>query len=204
MKKLLQRLLFGGLGVALLAACSAEGVNEEMSALNASSATMSSQDLSINDLVGEWKIVSMTSVAYEEHPAVAVDFNKDGNFTFDLMEESTCFNIMSFDFRSNGTVYTNQARLFFDNTTGKFECQGTGLYTAGYEISGNDLSVTFTADGIEYTQVKTIYRYSEDGAEYLTVTLTEQETDSAVYVNNDPGNTVASDIKKIEMVYKKQ
>ena len=196
MKKILQKLLLGGVGAAILTACSAESVNEEMSSLNASASVVEAQDLTMNDLVGRWDMYSMTS-------SDSVDFDQNGVYTYNLLEEKDCFDPMYFQFDDDGQVTTKQARLYFDGTTGKFSCNDTGDYTATYEITGNDLEVTFTVDGNQYTETKTISRYNENGTEFLKVTLTKAETNSAVYVANDPGNTVASDIQQIDMVYKK-
>lgn len=202
MKKLLRKLFLSGVGVSMLVACSADSVNDEMNTLNASASIVEVQDLSMGDLVGRWTMHSMTSVGTEMDAAVPVDFDQDKNFTYDLLEETDCFDPMYFDFDEAGNVSTYQARLFF-GSTGEFTCQSTGNYVATYQISGNDLTVTFTVDGFQFTETKTINRYSENGIEFLMVTLTKAETDGAVYVANDPGNTVASDLHKIEIVYKK-
>ena len=194
MKKLLQNLLVGGVGVISLIACSVESIDQEMTALNASTSTMEVQDLSMNDLVGTWNMYSMTS-------SDSVDFDQNEVYTYDLLEETECFDPMYFIFDNEGNVVTEQARLYFSSTTGEFSCQTTGNYSATYQISGNELTVTFTVNGVQFTEAKTVSRYSENGEEFLQVTLTKQETDSAVYVSDDPGNTVASDIQQIDMVY---
>lgn len=196
MKELLQKMFIGGFGVTLMVACSAESADEELTGLNASTSTVLVQDLSMDDLVGTWNMYSMTS-------SDSVDFDQNGVYTYDLLEETECFDPMFFIFDNAGNIATEQARLYFSSTTGEFSCQTTGNYTATYQISGNELTVTFTVSGIQYTETKTISRYSENGEEFLQVTLTKQETDSAVYVSDDPGNTVASDIQQIDMVYLK-
>jgi hypothetical protein len=202
MRKLLRNLILGGVGMSMLAACSADSVNDEMNTLNASASIVEVQDLSMGDLVGRWTMHSMTSVGTDEMAAVPVDFDQDGVFTYDLLKETDCFDTMYFEFDNQGKVNTHQSRLYF-GSTGEFTCQTTGDYAATYQISGNDLSVTFTVDGFQYTETKTINRYSENGIEFLMVTLTKAETNGAVYVANDPGNTVASELQKIEIVYKK-
>lgn len=198
-------MMLGGVGVSMLIACSAESVNDEGKILNATGTTSATQELTMNDLVGRWNMYAMTSVPLEEGvEATAVDFDQNGVFTYDLLEETDCFDPMYFDFTSNGEVATYQSRLFFSKVTGAFSCQTTGNYKATYTINGDQLSVTFTIDGQTYTETKTISRYSENGSEFLKVTLTKAETNAAVYVAPDPGNTVASEIQKIEMVYIKQ
>jgi hypothetical protein len=199
MKKYLQRVMMGGVGLGMLMSCTADSVSDDALSLNATTSTVPTQDLSMNDLVGTWNMYSMTSIGEGK----TVDFDGDGHYTYNLLEETDCFDNMFFVFETDGDVLTEQARLYFD-ASGKFTCSTTGRYAATYQINGNDLTVTFTVNGIAYTQSKTVSRYSENGKEYLKVTLTEAETDSAVYVADDPGNTVASDIKQIDMVYQRQ
>lgn len=198
MKKLLFPFISAlGLGV-LLTGCSAEPVSSDMTELNVTATASQSDIYSVADLVGRWNMYSMSSVG------TTVDFDQDGNRTNDLLLETGCFDPMYFDFKSTGDVDTYQSRLFFSEVTGKFSCQTTGNYSATYVVEGNQLSVTFAVDGQTYTETKTISLYTENGAEFLQVTLTKTETNSAVYVAKDPGNTVASDIQEINMIYKKQ
>lgn len=194
-------MLFAGFGGAMLIACSTESVDEQMDSLNATGTSEDqplADDISGNELVGTWNMFSMTS------EFTTVDFDQDGNRTTDLLLETDCFDPMYFIFGAEGDVNTYQSRLFFSATSGEFTCQTTGSYNATYQVNGNELSVTFTVDGYQYTETKTISRYYENGNEFLKVTLTKGETNSAVYVADDPGNTVASDLQEIEMVYLKQ
>ncbi len=195
MKNFLQKIILGGVGVSLLIACSAESLNDEGIALNATTNTFTNQELSTNDLVGRWNMYTMTSVE------TTVDFDQDGNHTNDLLLETDCFDPMYFVFHESGAVDTRQARLFFSAATGAFTCQTTGDYVAAYSVSGNTLTVNFTVNGTEFTETRTVSRFSENGNEFLMVTLTKEETNAAVYVAKDPGNTVASAIQKIEMIY---
>lgn len=185
-------------GLIFLSACSSEEVSADMTGLNAATTTVAAQDYSFTDLVGLWTMYSMSSLE------TTVDFDQNGMRTNDLLEETNCFDDMYFDFKETGVVDTRQSRLYFSAATGMFSCQSTGDYDATYTVSGNQLSVTFNVDGQQYTETKTIAIYTENGNEFLKVTLTNQETDSAVYVADDPGNTVASEIQKIEMIYIKQ
>ena len=133
---------------------------------------------------------------------VAVDFNQDGDFNTNILTESDCFNNMYFTFDSNGDVQTTQARLYFD-AQGNFSCSEKN-YTATYSVNQNELTVNFVVGGVPYTEVKQISITSDGTNEYLNITLTSTETDAAVYVANDPGNTVASDINQIDFTYIKQ
>lgn len=199
MNKIVQRLFAVGCAAVLLTACSAESVDEQMATLNASGTTLNVQtaDIQAGDLVGIWKMHTMTS-------SDSVDFDKNGSYTLDLLEETDCFDPMFFDFQFDGTVDTRQARLFFNSSTGQFTCQTTGDYKATYEVTGDKLSITFTIDGTIYTETKTVVLSTEGENEFLDVVLTKTETDAAVFISPDPGNTVASEIQKIDMRYIKE
>ena len=199
MKKFLFYFLSAFVFVQMLGSCSPEATaSDDMTQLNSSTTMVEAEFYSVADLVGRWNMHSMSSVE------TTVDFDRDGNRTTDLLLETDCFDPMYFDFKSTGDVETYQSRLFFSEMTGEFSCQTTGNYSATYTIEGDQLSVTFTIDGQTYTETKTISLYTENGAEFLKVTLTKTETNTAVYVAKDPGNTVASDIQKINIIYKKQ
>ena len=182
----------------LLSACSSEEVSTDMTGLNAGTTAVAAGDYNFTDLVGLWKMYSMSSLE------TTVDFDKDGVRTNDLLEETDCFDDMYFDFKETGVVDTRQSRLYFSAATGMFSCQTTGDYDATYAVQGNELTINFNVENQQYTETKTISIYTEDGNEFLKVSLIKEETNSAVYVANDPGNTVASNIQKIEMVYIKQ
>lgn len=197
MKKIVTKLFIFGFIAALIISCSAEDADMELNSLNASGTVVQAEAVTANQLVGYWKMYSMTS-----NPDV--DFDQNGVFTNDLLEENDCFDEMFFDFKDTGAVATRQSRLYFSAATGKFSCATTGDYSANYTVSGNELTVTFSINGQQFSETRTVALYSEAGSQFLKVTLTKAETNAAVYVANDPGNTVASEIQKIEMIYIKQ
>ena len=172
--------------------CATETINEETSALNATATLFEGQDIQQNQLVGTWKIEAMTS-------DVAVDLDADGSSNTNLLNETTCFDGMYFAFNNDGVVETEQGRISISEE--ELKCDGIGNYTAAYEVSGNTLAVTADFDGQTVTLTKTIGLSSDANGEYLHVALEEYEVEQIV---SDPGNTVASDIKRIEIVYKKQ
>ncbi len=181
-------------------ACSTDKMDSDVQELNLSgNASIQEADILAADLVGTWNMYSMSSME------TTVDFDQDGNRTNDLLLETDCFDPMYFVFFENGNVDTHQSRLYFSSATGMFSCQTTGDYSATYEIlDGNKLSITFSIDGQQYVETRTISLFTEENNEFLKVTLTKEETNAAVYVAPDPGNTVASEIQKIEMIYLKQ
>lgn len=192
MKKIALNLFVLTVAATFSIGCSTETINEETSSLNATATVFEGQDIQQNQLVGTWKIVSMTS-------NVAVDLNADGSNSADLLDETTCFDPMYFSFDAQGTVETEQGRISV--LEDRVECDGVGTYTATYEVSGNALAVTADFDGQPVTFTKTIGLSSDASGEYLHVALEDHEVDQVI---SDPGNTVASDIERIEVVYKKQ
>ncbi len=188
-------MLFGTLGLALLAACSSESINEEMTALNASAGTYKMADIAANELVGTWKIDTMTT-------DVGVDLNVDEVFRQDVLKETSCFDDMFFTFGEDGSVNTGQARLYFETQTGAMECNYKE-YGATYTVEGDQLMVTFVFNGTTVTESKTISLLTTEEGQFLKVSLEYFETEG--YIPENPvTDTGAEDVKLLEMVYKKQ
>lgn len=178
-----------------ITSCSTEEIASDSMSLNAMGTTLQVAEITAADLEGTWNLHAMTS-------NIAVDFDDaDTIKNNDILSETKCFDPMFFTFNPDGNVDTHQARLFFDATTGMFTCETTGDYKAQYKVLGNQLSVTFTVDGNQYTETKDIMRYSENGNEFLKVSLTGIETDGAVYVEDGRENTVAAEIAGIDFLY---
>ena len=192
MKKIALNLFAVSLTAVFAVSCSSEAVNDEMSSLNSTVNVFEKQDIRQDDLVGTWKIESMIS-------DVAVDLNSDGASNTEILEETTCFDTLFFNFNAEGGVLAHQARLSFAN--GEMQCDGEGTYSAAYEVAGNELFVSFQSGGSPITISKTIGLSSADGAMYLHVAIEDFEVEELV---NDPGNTSVSSIHRIEMIYKKQ
>lgn len=193
MKKMMMFLALAGFSGIGLSSCSSEPAEDELMVLNATGTEqVSSADISSGDLTGTWRIYSMSA-------DVAVDFDKDGAGSQDILSETGCFSNMYFTFNQDGSVQTTQARLYFD-TSGNFTCNEKN-YSATYEVTNNQLKVFFSVDGVSYSEVKDISLSGNGIDEFLHVSLTKAETSAAVYVAPDPGNTVASEIQKIDFVY---
>lgn len=192
MKKIALKSLFFVVAVLGATSCSTETTQEEVSSLNATASVFEGQDIKPADLIGVWSIQEMEA-------DIAVDLNQDGTSTTDMLSETTCFDPMYFDFSANGGVATEQARISFPD--GKLVCDGIGFYTATYSVSGNTLTVNAEIDGQAVTFTKTIGLSSDADGEYLHVALEDYEVDQFV---SDPGNTVVSDVQRIEITYKRQ
>lgn len=160
--------------------------------MNSSGTIVETADITATDLEGRWEMYSMTS-------DTVVDLNFDGTYGKEILLETTCFKNMFFTFEQD-SVITGQAKLDFGENGDIFKC-GFGTYSATYKIDGEELLITFTLDGVQITRSKTIALTSDATGEYLHISL--EDTEAAQYVD-DPGNTVASDVQKIETVYKKQ
>ena len=192
MKKIALNLFALTVAATFATGCSTETINEETSSLNATASLFEGQDIQQNQLVGTWNIVSMTS-------DVAVDLNADGSSNVDLLDETTCFDPMYFIFNADGGIETKQGRISI--TEEQLECDGTGVYTATYSVDGNELTVLAEINGEVYPLKKTIGLSSDANGEYLHVAVEDYEVEQIIA---DPGTTVASDIQRIEVVYKKQ
>jgi hypothetical protein len=192
MKKIALNLCVLSIAFTLFIGCSTETIDKENSSLNATASLFEGQDIQQHQLVGTWKIVSMIS-------DVAVDLNADGGSSSNLLEETTCFDSMYFVFNAEGVVETEQGKISI--TEEEMNCHGTGVYSANYTVSGNSLTVNVEIDEQVYTLTKTIGLSSGVKGEYLHVAVEDYEVEQIV---SDPGTTVASDIKRIEVVYKKQ
>lgn len=173
-------------------ACSTETMNDETSSLNAIASVYEGQDIQQNQMLGTWKIISLSS-------NVAVDLNGDGKSTTELLNETVCFDSMYFTFNAEGVVEAEQARMSLDNE--ELKCEGSETYSAAYKVSGNKLSVTANYDGQQVTFRKTIGLSDDEAGEYLHVAVEDYEVEQFI---SDPGNTVVSNVERIEIVYKKQ
>lgn len=192
MKKSLKNFLVLGLFAPVFLACSTDDIMEDSPFLNAQGSIAEGEAIAAEDLAGTWVMHSMTS-------DIAVDLNFDEKSSTDILAETDCFNESFFTFTQDGVITTGQAKLDFDADNNEFVC-GYGEYQAAYELDRNELMVEFEVNGSKIIQSKTIALSSDASGEYLHVSLEDYETAEFV---NDPGTTAASDIERIEIVYKK-
>lgn len=192
MKKIALNLFALTVMASLSTGCSTETANEEMSSLNSTANVFEGQDIQQTQLIGTWKIESMIS-------DIPVDLNSDGTASVDILEETTCFDNLYFNFNDQGGIAAHQARLNF--VDGEMQCNSEGDYTATYTVSGNELSVSFQSGDNMVTFTKTIGMSNDTTGEYLHVAIEDYEVDELI---QDPGNTSVSNIQRIEMIYKKQ
>ncbi|HET7361016.1 MAG TPA: lipocalin family protein [Salinimicrobium sp.] len=177
----------------LFSGCTKDAMTPSAAGLNSSGTIVEAPTFTETDLVGTWKLVSMRS-------NIPVDLNFDQTSSTNILSETTCFDPMYFTFDASGEVTTGQAKLDFGENGNKFEC-GYGEYSARWELNGNELLIHFNLNGTAMSQVKSINLTNDTSGVFLHISLEDQE--AAQYVD-DPGNTVASNVERIETVYKKQ
>lgn len=192
MKKPFKKFLVLGLFAPVFLACSTDDILEDSLFLNSQGLIAEGEAIAAEDLTGTWVMHSMTS-------DIAIDLNNDQESSADILAETDCFKDTFFSFDQDGVITTGQAKLDFDTDDNEFVC-GYGEYQAAYELDGNELVVEIEVNGSKIIQSKTIALSSDVSGEYLHVSLEDYETAEFV---NDPGTTAASDIERIEIVYKK-
>lgn len=192
MKRIARSLFVLALTGVVTAGCSKEDVTEEIHSLDVTQSIFEGQQIQQNQLLGSWKIHSINS-------DVAVDLNADGNSSKNVLQETSCFNNMYFDFNAEGKVETLQGRISFPE--GTMVCGGDKVYTANYSVTGNDLTVFFTLNGEQVQASKTIGLSQDATGEYLHVSLEDVAVEEFI---SDPGNTVVSGVKALELIFVKE
>jgi hypothetical protein len=125
-----------------------------------------------------------------------VDLNGDGTGNKNLLLETSCFDDMSIIFYDDDTFATVNARLYFGTgeTSGDFGCSGNKEYFGTWEVDGEDLLLNMNVNGEYYTERKQV-NYTEN---LFSFAISKLESDTYV---DDPGDTVASEIKIVELEY---
>lgn len=143
------------------------------------------------DLEGVWELESM-------HSDVAINLNGDNVTNTDIKAETNCFNDMYYEFKADGTVKTDQAKLHF-NSTGITTCD-KAAYTSTYTLKNDMLAVSFEdKNGTTVAPEKQIKL--TDNKQRLHITLTRIE--ATAYIKNDSGNSTEV-INSITTIYKKR
>ncbi|MGB8705543.1 MAG: DUF5004 domain-containing protein, partial [Gillisia sp.] len=144
-----------------------------------------------NDLVGQWNLSQMQA-------DTAVDLDKDGIAHTNLLLESSCFNTMDVNFKSDMTFTTHNSKLDFNGgaTGDQLTCaQGRDDFGT-WSVSNDTLTLNINVDGSVYTQKKKLTYNS------TTFSFDVTKLESNQYVN-DPGNTSASSIRILSLQYSK-
>ncbi len=170
----------------ILTGCTKEESLADTKILEVSNVTISS-----NDLIGYWELSRMVS-------DTAVNLNQDGNYSTNLLDETSCFNNMSITFNSDGTFTTNNATMTFESGTSgdQFSCLTDRIDTGTWEVENDNLMLTMVIDGYTYNHSKKLSMTSNTFAFDVTKIESDQYVD-------DPGNTQASEIRILELEYTK-
>ena len=86
------------------------------------------------------------------------DLNGDGVASVNQMNETNCFNGSFITLNSDNTFVADSKGLDIniDGTTSTIECFDDGNFTGTWVLVGNQLYITYTEDGDEYTDVATL------------------------------------------------
>jgi len=143
------------------------------------------------DLEGIWDLVSMQA-------DVPINLNGDNTFNTDILKETECFKGMSYEFKANGTVTTNQAKLHF-NATGITSCE-KDVYFSTYSLENDVLKVSFEdKNGVTVSPGKQIQL--TDNKQMLHITL--ERLEATAYIKSDSGNSTEV-ISRITTIYQKR
>lgn len=145
--------------------------------------------LNETDIEGTWVVSEINSTP-------VVDLESNGNNDPNLMNQTTCFDGMSFNFDSNGNLTVVTTEITFDaNSDPSFICS---LRTdiGDYTISGNDLTVTVPISGNQETESVLVNIQNN----ILTFSLSQVEV--AEFFNIPNGESFSA-IDELEFVYVK-
>lgn len=90
--------------------------------------------------------------------SIPTDLNGDGIASVNQMNETNCFNGSFITLNSDNTFVADSKGLDIniDGTTSTIECFDDGNFTGTWALVGNQLYITYTEDGDEYTDVATL------------------------------------------------
>jgi len=90
--------------------------------------------------------------------SIPTDLNGDGTASVNQMNETNCFTGSFITLNSNNTFVANGKGLDIniDGTTSTIECFDDGNFTGTWVLVGNQLSITYLDEGVEYTDVATL------------------------------------------------
>lgn len=145
--------------------------------------------LNVTDIEGTWIVSEINSTP-------VVDLESNGNNDPNLMNQTTCFDGMSFNFDSNGNLTVVTTEITFDaNSDPSFICS---LRTdiGDYTISGNDLTVTVPILGNQETESVLV------NIQNNTLTFSLSQVEVAEFFNIPNGESFSA-IDELEFVYVK-
>ncbi len=141
------------------------------------------------DLIGSWDLSKMLADS-------AVDLDKNGSSSTNLLDETTCFNTMSITFEEGGAFNSNNATMTFEGgeSLDQFRCLDDRQDKGYWKVENNELVLMMLFDGDTITHRKPLDMTSN------TFSFDVNRLESEQYVT-DPGNTSASNIRILELEY---
>lgn len=186
MKKFIKNSILLSFTALLFPACSGEDVNDsDAEALNQKMLTY----IETADLVGHWDLSVLRA-------DIAVDLNADGASNTNLLEETSCFDVMNIDFRDDMTFTSVNSRMDFaaGETNDAFECMAPRTDVGTWDVQGDTLTLNVNISGTIFTHTKKLTM----GVSTFSFDVTKLESQQYV---KDPGNTVVSGITIMSQTY---
>lgn len=143
------------------------------------------------DLVGNWEL----SVMRADNP---VDLNDDGTLNTNLLEETSCFDLMNINLRNDMTFSSVNSRMDFQagETNDKFQCMTPRTDEGTWEVNGDMLKLKGNIGGTYYEREKKLTILNN------TFSFDVNRLESEQYVK-DPGKTLVSEIEVVSLTYTK-
>mgnify|MGYP003295777751 CR=1 FL=1 len=170
-----------------LISCSADEV-EDLTSANYN-AQMVKTFIYDSDLVGEWKLQSM--VANKD-----IDLNGDGEQGANLINESSCFENITYTFRGNKTftIINSTLELNSLNDVDDFKCQGASAISGKWSVKDDMLTLYIKINNQEYREQKHLI-LTED-----TFFLEINKIESKDYII-DKGNSSAAGLSVVALEF---
>ena len=188
MKKFIKNSILLSFTAILFLSCAAEDLDKnEADQLN----TKMLVYINSEDLVGFWELSIMTA-------NIAVDLNEDGNSSTNLKAETTCFDKMNINLRTDGTFSSVNARMDFQagETNDNFLCKAPRTDVGTWEVDGDVLTLKVNIGGTIYPHTKKLTL----GNNTFSFDVTKLESEQYV---KDPGTTMVSEIEVVSLTYTK-
>ncbi|QED38808.1 DUF5004 domain-containing protein [Antarcticibacterium arcticum] len=186
MKKFIKNSILLSLTALLFSACSGEDFDDkDAEALDQKMLTY----IETADLVGHWDLSVLRS-------NIAVDLNADGTSNTNLLEETTCFDVMNIDLKDDMTFTSVNSRMDFaaGETNDAFACMAPRTDVGTWDVQGDTLTLNVNIAGSIYTHTKKLTMGTN------TFSFDVEKWESEQYVK-DPGNTVVSGITIMSQTY---
>lgn len=144
-----------------------------------------------SDLVGEWKI---GAVVVDRN----VDLDGDGDLNDDLLEESVCFEKMTYTFRGDKTFTIINPSIEFKGVDDKdeYNCISSTSISGKWSIKDDMLSLYIRRNNVEYQELKHLILIDD------TFFLEINKDESKKFID-DKGTSSASGLSVVALEFKR-